>query len=60
LQADVPKVQKDTLDLTVFLCFWDLQVKALGKHVGEIDPRCQFHQDFRTKFWRQKSQSQTL
>ncbi len=24
LQAQIPKVQKDICDLTVYLCFWDL------------------------------------
>jgi len=34
---------KNTVKLTVFLCFWDLCVQKLQKDFGEIDPRCQFH-----------------
>jgi len=29
LCAQIPKAQKDTYDLTVFLSFWDLQTKKL-------------------------------
>jgi len=41
--------------LTEFLCFWDLQapklcIKALRKHVGEINPKFQFHQHFTCSF----------
>jgi len=39
LLTGIPKAQKDSDDLTVFLRSWDLGVKAASKHVGEIDPR---------------------
>jgi len=47
----VPKAQKDTADLTVFLRFGDLSTKSCLQNVGEIDPRCQFHQHFTSSFF---------
>jgi len=49
--VNIPKVQKDTNDLTVFISFFgSLLVKATHKHVGEINPRRQFHQHFTAAF----------
>jgi hypothetical protein len=39
LYVTIPKAQKDTNDLTVFLLFWDLCIKAVRKHVVENNPR---------------------
>jgi hypothetical protein len=43
LCANIPKAQKDT---KIFTILGSGLVKALHKHVGEIDPRCQFQQHF--------------
>ncbi len=49
LCMQIPKAQKDTDDLGVFLRFWNA-----GKRDGEIDPWCQFHQHFIFAFFVQK------
>jgi hypothetical protein len=38
--VQIPKEQKESDDLTVFLRYWDLhEKKAPYKHVGEMEPR---------------------
>jgi len=38
LRVQIPKAQKYTGGVTVFLCFWDTKHKTACKHVGKIDP----------------------
>jgi hypothetical protein len=48
LHMQIPKTQRDTDGLTVFLSIWDI----LGvKDVGEINPRCQFCQHLTSSFF---------
>jgi len=59
LRSKISKAQKDTDDLTVFYCFWDLPpIKAAHKNVGDIVPRCQFHQHF--SFYVRRSQKRKI
>jgi len=46
-----PKSHKNTVKLSVFFALLiSVCIKALSKHVDEIDPRCQFHQHFTYAF----------
>jgi len=41
LRTQIPKAQKDTADLPIFLGFWGQQAKKAGrKHVAETNPMC--------------------
>ncbi len=53
LCAQIPKAQKDTYDLTVFLRFWDLHTKKASRN-GEINPRWQFQEHFTVSCFKHK------
>jgi hypothetical protein len=53
LLAQIPKIQKDTNNLAVFLCFWDLlesRAKALRETLAKLTPGLNFINVLRTAF----------